>query len=521
MSVVVGIDLGTTNSVISCVKRGKVETILLDGKNTFPSVVSISNGKIITGYPAKAKLVMDPSNTVGSTKRDMGRDITYIIGKQKMTPQDIACEILKAIKEKAEFTLGEKITDAVITTPAYFTSEQRKATRNAARKAGFNVLRLMAEPTAAAVSYGINQNKDQIVMVYDLGGGTFDISIMKVKGNKFEAIALDGDSKLGGDDFDSKICSIIYKRIKEDTGIDIENGKERECMIAKQKIKEAAENGKIELSSKENISIIIPSILRDYHLDFELSRDEYYNLIRPLIDKTVEKVKSALKEANMTSEDIDRLILVGGATKTPIIREVLKAEIRDPFTAPNVDEIVSNGAAILALSLSNSIASEESSAIKDIFKEDLILDEKVNFSYGIALFNDETNVLELCPVVCKNTLIPCRAGIVAYTVDEYQKVVAFRVFRGEHKDLKKDEEIGQLKISITKPQKEEVAVGAIFEMDDDNIIHFTGVELMENDYTIPIIHKALENNGELDLNMTEKLTRSEKIVYKKIDIKAK
>ncbi|APM37836.1 Hsp70 family protein [Clostridium kluyveri] len=520
MSAVVGIDLGTTNSVISCVKRGKVETILLDGKNTFPSVVSISNGKIITGYPAKAKLIMDPSNTVGSTKRDMGKDITYIIGKQKMTPQDIACEILKAIKEKAEFTLGEEITQAVITTPAYFTSEQRKATKNAARKAGFNVLRLMAEPSAAAVSYGINQNKDQIIMVYDLGGGTFDVSIMKIRGNKFEAIAIDGDSRLGGDDFDEKICSVLYKRIKEDTKIDIEAGKEREHMAARQKIKEAAENAKIELSSKENTSVIIPNILRDYHLDFELTRDEYYDLIKPLIDKTIEKVKSVLKDANMTPEDIDRLILVGGATKTPIIREILKKEVRDPFTAPNVDEVVSNGAAILALSLSNSIASEESSTITDIFKEEFVLDEKVNFSYGVALLNSQ-NVLEFCPVVHKNTLLPCQAGLIAYTVDEYQKVVTFRVFRGEHKELEKDEEIGQLKISITKPEKEEVAVGAIFEMDDDNIIHFTGVELMENSYTMPIIRSAYENDGQLDLNLVEELIRSEKIKSKKIDIKAK
>lgn len=520
MSVVVGIDLGTTNSVISCVKRGKVETILLDGKSTFPSVVSFSNGKIITGYPAKAKLVMDPLNTIGSTKRDMGKEAIYVIGKQKMTPQDIACEILKAIKEKAEFTLGDKITQAVITTPAYFTSEQRKATKNAARKAGFDVLRLMAEPSAAAVSYGINQNRDQIIMVYDLGGGTFDVSIMKVKGNKFEAIALDGDSKLGGDDFDEKICSLLYNRIKEDTKIDIEAGKEREHMAARQKIKEAAENAKIELSSKENTSMIIPNILRDYHLDFELSREEYYHLIEPLIDKTIEKVKGVLKDANMTSEDIDRLILVGGATKTPIIREMLKKEVRDPFTAPNVDEVVSNGAAILAFSLSHAIASEESSTVTDIFQEDFILDEKVNFSYGVALLNDE-NTLEFCPVVHKNTLLPCRAGIVAYTVEEYQKVVTFRVFRGEHKKLEEDEEIGQLKISITSPQKEEVAVGAVFEMDDDNIIHFTGVELMENSDTIPVIHSAYENGGELDLNLVEKLIRSEKIKCKKIDINAR
>ncbi|MFL0194062.1 Hsp70 family protein [Clostridium sp. WILCCON 0269] len=520
MSIVVGIDLGTTNSVISYVKRGRVETILLDGKNTFPSVISINNGKIITGYPAKAKLLMDPLNTVGSTKRDMGKEAIYIIGKQKMTPQDAACEILKAIKEKAEFTLGEKITDAVITTPAYFTSEQRKATKNAGRKAGFNVLRLMAEPSAAAVSYGLNQNKDQIIMVYDLGGGTFDVSIMKIKGNRFEAIALDGDARLGGDDFDEKICDVIYGRIKEDIKIDIKAGKEREYMAARQKIKEAAENAKIELSSRENTSIIIPNILKDYHLDFELSRDEYCDLIKPLVDRTIEKVKVVLKDANMTAEDIDRLILVGGATKDPIIRETLKKEVRDPFTAPNVDEVVSNGAAILALSLSNSVASEESSSISDIFKEDFILDEKVNFSYGVALLNNE-NILEFCPIIAKNALIPCKSGLIAYTVDQYQEVVTFRVFRGEDKNLKKDEEIGQLKISITKPVKEEVAVGAIFEMDDDNIIHFTAVELMDNSYTIPVIHRAIENNGKLDLNLTEELIRSEKIKSKKIDIKAK
>lgn len=520
MGKVVGIDLGTTNSVISFFHRGRAETILIDGKNIFPSVVSIRDDKVIAGFPAKARLIMDPIKTIGSTKRDMGSKTTYIIGGRKMTPEDVACEILKAMKEKAEFTLGEKIVEAVVTVPAYFKSEQREATRRAAEKAGFKVLRLMPEPTAAAVCYGLNQNKDQTIMVYDLGGGTFDVTILKVKGNKFEVVAVDGDGRLGGDDFDEKICQCIYQKIKEDLKTDLNIRKEKEYMIAKQKIKEAAERAKIELSDKESTNIILPNLINNYQLDFDISRDEYYEAIKPLLDRTVEKMKNVLNQAEMTPEDIDRVVLVGGSTKAPIIKELLKREIRDPFVAPNVDEVVSNGAAILAASMSE-VVNEKGHESEDFCFGDSGLDtiERVVFSYGIDMV-DDNDKLFFKPIVSKGAVLPAKSGVLGIT-RENQTNVVMDVYRGESSNLLEDEKIGTLDLKVINPRKAPYGIGAIFEIDNDMIIHFTAIQFVGKRFTESVLDEFYDEEGKLSMEIAEGLINSNEVRVQKIDIEGK
>lgn len=473
MSIAVGIDLGTTNSAISYIKDGNVQMIPIEGKNTFPSVIAVRNGEILSGQQAKSRLLIAPDNTVSSSKRDIGEDITYNLGGKIFTPEDIAFHILSAMKEKAESYLKEEIKEAVITVPAYFTSEQRERTMNAGKRAGFNVLRLIPEPTAAALDYGMEQDKNQTIMVYDLGGGTFDISIMRVEENDFEILTVVGDSKLGGDDFSNVITNILCQKVNRDLGIIITLQKEKKYISAITKLKEAAERAKIDLSELMETEIIIPNLIDDYCFEKVIRRSEFNDAAKPLVDRTLEKVDSALKILNFTSKDIDKVILVGGSTKMPIIRESVEEKIKEPYMASNVDEVVARGAAIMAVSLSNPDYKKKSGI--DLSKK-IAVKEKAVFTYGVDMLNSHGE-LKFNPIIKKGTLLPAVNGIIGSTSREYQNGVLLNVYRGESLELKENEYLGELSFDIKNPVREMVPVLALFEIDNNMIIRFRSVQI--------------------------------------------
>lgn len=512
MSINLGIDLGTSNTVVSYWKNRKINTVSIDGKTTFPSVISIKDDLVLCGMQSKARILIDPSRSISSSKRDIGTNKTYNIDGKLITPREVACEILKVIKDKTEKLLNESIDGVVVTVPAYFTSEQREDTLYAAEKAGLKVLRLIPEPTAAAIAYGLGNNKNEKIMVYDLGGGTFDVSILSVNNNDFDVISVDGDSKLGGDDFDNIICNLIYKKINLDLSIDILLKTDKQHIIAKQRIKEAAEKAKIELSYGNLTEIIIPNLLNNYCLEFELTRDEYNNAIMPIVNKTILKVRDVLNKANLKQDDIDKVILVGGATKMPIIKDVLKNEIKDPYIAGNVDEIVSNGAAILAANLSKIDLRKTSNDLPQIF-----IKEKTVISYGIGMLDKDKN-LYFNIIIPRGSLLPCKSGIIGFTNHPYQEEVNMTIYRGESVYIDHNEKIGELVLPIFKKSPSDVPVGAIFEVDDNMIIKFTAIEFNNDELDYNIIYDAINNNGILDVERVQNLVCNNKVRYSEVKI---
>lgn len=480
---IIGIDLGTTNSVAAYINRGKVEIIPIEGKNTMSSVLGIRGREIVVGESAKARLLIDPENTVASSKRDIGKNIKYTVGDKIMSPGDIAYEILNKIREKAASYIGEEIEGAVVTVPAYFTPEQRKIIKAAAERARLNILRLVPEPTAAALDYGINEEKNQIIMVYDLGGGTFDISIMRIDGNKFEILSVDGDSKLGGDDFDNIISEILYKQINDELGINLNRESDKKYISAKAKIKEASEKAKKDLSDFEDVGIIIPNLIDDYCLEKVITREEFNEVTKHLVNKTLEKVDNALNNINYTEKDIDKVILVGGSTKMPIIRETIAKKIKEPYMASNVDEVVARGAAFMATMLS-STASRQKTGI-DIRKK-VIVQEKTVFSYGVDILDKDDNLI-FKPIIKKGTTLPADNGIIGFTSRPYQDKVEFNVYRGENIDPEKNEFLGQLDFNILEATYDFVPVLALFSIDESMIIRFRSVELPTTDEYMELI----------------------------------
>ncbi|MEZ5582213.1 MAG: Hsp70 family protein [Candidatus Competibacteraceae bacterium] len=318
MSCAVGIDLGTVNSVVAVYRRGVAETIPIDGRTTMPSVVSFRNdGSVLIGAPAKSRFLLDPANTVASIKCSMGDHTkVYHVGHRALLPVDVSSLILRRLVQGAQEYLGEDVWDAVITVPAYFTEAQREDTKRAGEEAGLNVLRLIPEPTAAAIAYGLDKGRDQTILVYDLGGGTFDVSILQVQGNHFEVKAVGGHSRLGGDDFDQKIMQWAGEQFRAQTGLDVLGSTAREAILARQRLKEATETAKIELSQSEYAAITVPDCM-GYPLDIEIRRSDYDALTAPLLQLTVASIRSVLRDAELLPGDIDRVILVGGSTKNP------------------------------------------------------------------------------------------------------------------------------------------------------------------------------------------------------------
>jgi molecular chaperone DnaK (HSP70) len=352
---IIGIDLGTTNSVVYTYENGTPNVVNVYEQITTPSVVGwhpISK-EMIVGSNAKKRVMIHPETVIVSNKKNMGRvDFSYDILGNKYTPIQITSLLLRYLVDGAASSLNSKIESVVITVPAYFNSRQREETKQAAEMAGLKLLGLLDEPTAAAIAYGLDKGKDQTILVYDLGGGTFDISILKIENNHFKEIGKGGDVDLGGDDFDGAIMDYLYKLIKNESGIDLKNGNETKHKTSRQKLKEVAEEIKISLSSSISSDLYIPNLVDEYSLETTLSQDIYRGLILPFMNRTIEILRETIRLSDITVDDINRVICVGGSTKSPIVRDLLTQEVKRPFMAPNVDEIVAEGASIYAASLS-------------------------------------------------------------------------------------------------------------------------------------------------------------------------
>lgn len=474
-----------------------------------PSTVSFrEDGSILAGTAAKAAMLVYPENTVSSAKRDMGRrGFSYSVAGKAPSPADIGALVLKKLRDAACEYLHEDVQDAVITVPAYFNDEQRADTKRAGEAAGLNVLRLLTEPTAAALAYGVNQRKDQTLLVYDLGGGTFDVSILQVKGNNFTDIAVGGDSRLGGDDFDEVLVRWVFQQLEARSGKQLSSTLQssREGRQAHQRLKEACEAAKIELSESSSASISIPDVAGTA-VDLTITLDEYNRLIEPLLEKTIQIMRGVLRDARLTADDIDRVILVGGSTKNRAVKALVTREIKEPFVAPRVDEVVAHGAAVYASSMFTP-------------EEDTLPIEVTNVlgrSLGIAMLSPRGR--EYVPIIPRQTVYPCRMGVLGQTRDAYQEGVLIEVYRGENSDFSDCEELGDLSMPVDPPQFEKVPVGAIFDYDADGLLHVTAVQFATDHSAECILEHAWQHDGQLDVDGALDLVRTAKARARSVDI---
>lgn len=503
MGLAVGIDLGTSNTSVAIYRRGKVETIPIEGKKILPSVVSFRNdNEVLVGNSAKSRLYIDPQNSVSSSKRFIGdKTKIYNIHSKKYTPVHIAEEILRKIKKESSRYIGEEVTDAVITIPAYFTDEQREATRIAGELAGFRVLRLLPEPTAAAIAYGLDKERNQTIMVYDLGGGTFDVSILKVENNSFKVIAVDGDSRLGGDDFDQKVVDYLLKKVQNSGSLEKEEGS-----LSYQRIKEAAEDAKKELSESDYTDISIPDVFGS-HIDEELDIQTFNGMIQPLLDRTVDKMNQVLKEAGLTKRDISRIILVGGSTRMRSVQEIVATNIKKPFIAENVDEIVAQGAAIMAANLS--------APNTDMAPVPIVVQDVLSHSLGIALY-DHDDVYKVFHVLSKNTSLPCKGAEMCFTRFPYQYEVELPVYRTESRIPINEEKIGELVMPVS-PSASLSPVASIFDINEDGILTFLSAEISRHSD----LYQMYQNEGRVNIDLLETMIQQNKIKIKKVTIDTK
>ena len=483
MSKIIGIDLGTTNSCVSIMEGGKPVVITnSEGNRTTPSIVAFTNkGEVLVGQPAKNQMVTNPENTIFSIKRFMGNTynevseersrMPYTVleedGKVKIktlegnfTPQEISARILQKMKQTAEEYLGETVTDAIITVPAYFNDSQRQSTKDAGRIAGLNVLRIINEPTAAALAYGIEKKKDEKIAVYDLGGGTFDISILELADGLFEVKSTNGDTHLGGDDFDHAVIDWLISEFKKEQGIDLNNDK-----MALQRLKEAAEKAKKELSSSLQTDINLPYLTADAsgpkHLNVSLSRSKFEELIRDLVEKTRIPCEKAMQDAGLTLNDIDEVILVGGSTRIPLVQETVKNVFnKEPNKSVNPDEAVAMGAAV------------QGGIIRGDVKDVLLLDV-TPLSLGI-----ETEGSVMTVLINRNTTIPTHKNQVFSTAADNQPSVTIRVLQGERKMANDNRELGRFDLVGIPPAPRGVPqIDVSFDIDANGIVHVSAKDL--------------------------------------------
>ena len=508
MGKIIGIDLGTTNSCVAVMEGGNAVVIPnAEGARTTPSVVGFSkNGERLVGQTAKRQAIANPERTISSIKRHMGSDYKVDIDGKKYTPQEISAMILQKLKTDAEAYLGQPVTEAVITVPAYFTDSQRQATKDAGQIAGLTVKRIINEPTAAALSYGIDKEDDQRVMVYDLGGGTFDVSIIEMGDGVQQVLATAGNNRLGGDDFDQRIINWMVEEFKKTEGIDLSNDK-----MAVQRLKDAAEKAKIELSSTTTTNINIPFITADAtgakHLDMNLTVAKFNELTKDLVDATMGPVQQALSDSGLSPSDLNKILMVGGSSRIPAVQEAVRQKLgKEPFKGINPDECVALGAAYQGGVLGGDV------------KDGLLLLDVTPLSLGLETMGGVcTKIIE------RNTTIPTKKSQIFSTAADNQSAVDIVVLQGEREFAKDNKQLGTFRLDGIAPAPRGVPqIEVTFDIDQNGIVHVTAKDLgtgKEQDIKITASTNMSKEDNDKAVKEAEQYAEDDKKRREEVDTK--